>query len=226
MRKNHNAPTAALVVLLAVTASVLGITSPAAAHDDLVSSYPQAEATIDGSPAEITLTFTADLTNMESASVIEVIDAGGTNVAIDAPQVSAASITQHLAPDATAGVFTVRWKVVSSDGHPISGEYLYTVEDTAAGPAPADPAPAESNSPTPAPSASDAAAPTPEPTASAPESAKGYGSTPSGGAVFPPGLYLVMFAFILAGGVIGVVLMGRQRRRRDREEAENASDDG
>lgn len=220
MRKNHNAPTAALVVLLAVAASVLGITSPAAAHDDLVSSYPQSETTVNGSPAEITLTFSADLTDMEGASVVEVIDEEGANVATDVPQVSAASITQHLAPDATSGVFTVRWKVVSSDGHPISGEYSYTVEDTAA-----DADPAESNSPSPAPSASDAAAPTPEPTASASETPKGYGGTPSGGAVFPPGLYVVMFAFILAGGVIGVVLMGLQRRRRDREEAENSSDD-
>lgn len=218
MRKKHTAPTAAYVVLLAVAVSVLGITSPAAAHDDLVSSYPQAEATIDGSPAEITLTFSADLTDMEGASVIEVIDEDGKNVAIDAPQVSAASITQHLVPDATTGVFTIRWKVVSSDGHPISGEYSYTVEDTAA-----EPETVEANSPTPTPSASDVAAPTPEPTTS--ESASSYGGVPAGGGVFPPGVYLVGLAFILAGGVLGVMLMGRQRRRRDRQEAENASDD-
>ena len=44
-----------------------------------------------------------------------------------APVVADTVLTQPLAGEAS-GVVTVLWKVVSSDGHPISGEYSFTVD--------------------------------------------------------------------------------------------------
>lgn len=128
MHKRLSARTTAVLTTLLLSASVvLGAASPAAAHDDFVSSYPTADSTINGSPDEISLMFTGTLTGGDDATVVEVIDESGANVAVDPPTVSGDSITQHLSPDAATGIFTVRWKTVSADGHPISGEYVYTV---------------------------------------------------------------------------------------------------
>ena len=122
MHKRLSARTAAVLTTLLLSASVvLGTASPAAAHDDFVSSYPTADSTINGSPDEISLMFTGALTGGDDATVVEVIDESGANVAVDPPTVSGDSITQHLSPDAATGIFTVRWKTVSADGHPING---------------------------------------------------------------------------------------------------------
>lgn len=218
MSKKHSAAFVALVTFLIALASVLGISSPAAAHDDFVSSYPQANSTIDGSPDEITLTFSGELTDMEGASVVEVLDQQGTNVAIDAPGISGTSITQHLAPEAATGVFTVRWKVISADGHPVNGEYTYTVAPMTAG---SDVDKPEGVSPSP--SAPEAAAeePATEASASPAETTKEHRGVPSGGGAFEflPLLVVSAFVMILGGGVIGVLLMGRQRRQWDRAQA-------
>lgn len=222
MRKKHPAPFAALVTFLIALASVFGISSPAAAHDDFVSSYPQADSTINGSPDEITLSFSGELTDTEGASDIEVLDERGANVAIDAPSVSNASITQHLLPEAATGVFTVRWKVVSADGHPVNGEYTYTVKPLTAS--------SDVNEPdgvSPSPSASEEATeePTPAASASSAETTKEYGGVPSGGLEFLPIIALIGGGVILGGGVIGVLLMGHQRRQRDRAEVAADSND-
>ncbi|AMG83197.1 MULTISPECIES: copper resistance CopC family protein [Microbacterium] len=205
----------ALAGLVIAAISVLGLASPAAAHDGLVSSYPEAGGTIPNSPDEITLTFSAELTNLEGATDIEVLNDQGTNVAVDAPAVSGTAVTQHLSPDAGGGLFTVRWKVVSSDGHPTSGEYSYSV--TASTP-PAATSPAIA---TPEQSAQPSSSATPEPSTSPAE----YGGTASGGAAMGDGLLLpLMFvsSLILVLGVsaAGVILAGRARRRRDRAEGE------
>lgn len=217
MRKKHATPFAALVTLCIVLAGVLGISSPAVAHDDFVSSYPQAGSNVYRAPDEITLTFSGELTDMEGASVVEVLDEQGASVAIDAPGISGTSITQHLAPETAAGAFTVRWKVLSADGHPISGEYAYTVKPMAD----SDVGEAEGIAPSPSASGSITGEPTPETSASAAKPAKGYGGIPSGGGEFEflPLLALSAFAIILGGGVIGVILMGRQRHQRDRAQA-------
>lgn len=222
MSKKHSAPVAGLATLLIALGSVLGISTPAAAHDDFVSSYPQADTTIKGSPDEITLSFSGALTDMEDASVIEVLDQQGANVAIDAPGISGTSITQHLTPEAATGVFTVRWKVVSADGHPVSGEYTYTVEPMTIGSgADTTEGVSASSSPSEEPPTEASASPT--------ETTKEYGGAPSGGGAFEflPALVLSALAIILGGGVFGVLLMGRQRRQRDRgaKAAKDARDD-
>ena len=57
-------------------------------------------------------------------------DAAGTTLAVGAPAVADNVLTQPLAGEAS-GVVTVLWKVVSSDGHPISGEFAFTVTGSA-----------------------------------------------------------------------------------------------
>lgn len=142
-------PTAAGSRVLAVAAALLlafvalfAMASPAQAHDELIGSSPAADSTLDALPAELTLTFSAQIAGDEGASEIQVTDASGTSLVDGAPSAQDNVLTQPLAGEAS-GLVTVLWKVVSSDGHPISGELSFTV--TAA----PEPTPTETAEPTP-----------------------------------------------------------------------------
>ncbi|MCC4907637.1 copper resistance CopC family protein [Microbacterium sp. cx-59] len=136
---------------------------PASAHDELSSSDPAAGSTVDVLPAQLVLTFSAELLSDGSSTVIQVTDAAGSAVTDAAPVVEGTTVTQSLGGSAT-GTMTVLWRVVSSDGHPISGEYTF---DVAAAPAPIASTPVASPSATATPSpATDAVAPAPSPSAS------------------------------------------------------------
>ncbi|WP_372968751.1 copper resistance protein CopC [Microbacterium sp.] len=210
MYKRLSARITAIAALMVSASVVLGTTAPAAAHDEFVSAYPAADSAINGSPDEISLMFTGLLPDGDGATVIEVVDESGANVAVDAPQMTDDVITQHLSPDAATGVFTVRWKTVSADGHPISGEYVYTV-------APAPDRGTGTPAASPAPEASPRS--TEEPETASP--AQTYGGTPSGGGAFEmlPLFFLSGLAIILGVGAIGVMMAGHRRHQRDRAQA-------
>ncbi len=142
---------AALVLaLLALMVSA----SPAAAHDELVSTDPAAGSTVDALPAHLTLGYSAELLSQGSGTVVEVTDAAGTSLTDGQPMVDGAVVVQPLAGDAE-GTVSVVWRVVSSDGHPISGEFSFEV---------AAAAPAETPTAEPAATPSETAESTPEPT--------------------------------------------------------------
>ncbi|GAA1938425.1 hypothetical protein GCM10009775_33210 [Microbacterium aoyamense] len=211
---NHARRTLAMLTAVLLGASfALATAAPADAHDELVSTFPTADSTVDSSPAEITLTFSAALNSDPATMVIEVIGPDGANYTTDPPSVDdEIFVTQHLLDEAPNGLFTVRWKVVSSDGHPISGEYSYTVAATIA--------------PAPAPTEGVAETATPEPSVAVNNDtgAEGHGESTGGGALLPV-LAVVTGALILGGGAIIVLMVGRERRRRDREGAQTGTDD-
>jgi len=164
---------ALLVLLLVGALSLCGATvtslvaaPQAAAHDELVSSVPKDGGTVDEPPSQITLTFSGD--------VIE----AGTQVLVSTPdgtvegeiEVAGEVVTAALPGGLPAGDYDVRWRVVSSDGHPIEGELGFGVD--AAG------APAEEPEPSPSPTTS-APATDPSDAPSDGESSPGESSEPS-----------------------------------------------
>lgn len=201
----------ALAAVLLGAGLTLAVATPAQAHDELVSSYPEADSTVPGSPEEITLSFSGELIAGMQSAAVEVIAPDGENIATDAPSEDGTSITQHLTPDPPAGVFTVRWKVVSSDGHPISGEYTYTVEP---GVVASNPAATPSTA---------LQTPTPSPTATETSADNGYGGETSGGGDAFPILAAAAGAIILGGALVVVLMVGRERRRRDSADAARAA---
>lgn len=211
MRKPRRSPLISLVAVLLGVGLTLAVAAPAQAHDELVSSYPEADSTIASSPEEITLSFSGELIAGMQSAAVEVIAPDGENLATDAPSQDGTSITQHLTSDPPAGIFTVRWKVVSSDGHPISGEYTYTVEliDAASTPA-ATPS---------------TAAQTPAPTATGSPADNGYGGETSGGGDTFPILAAIGGVIIVGGSLVVVLMVGRERRRRDLADAARVAQD-
>ncbi|MFV0320417.1 MAG: copper resistance protein CopC [Microbacterium sp.] len=123
-------------------AAVFVFAAPAAAHDQLVGSDPGADATVAAVPEQVVLTLSAEVLADEGAAVVEVTDASGALVSTGDPVVAGVTVTQSLdAAAAVEGEFEVVWKVVSSDGHPIDGAFVFTV-------ATATPSPTASPSPT------------------------------------------------------------------------------
>ncbi|MFS0714539.1 copper resistance CopC family protein [Microbacterium sp. 2P01SA-2] len=106
---------------------------PALAHDELLASDPAADSVVAELPAEVTLTFSGVLIDEDGVNAISVTDAAGTELAEGTPVLDGTTATQTLTGD-SQGTVTVRWRVVSSDGHPVSGEFTFTAGDPAAAP--------------------------------------------------------------------------------------------
>lgn len=130
MRKNRTRVIAAVValamLLTAVGGAAVGIlaASPASAHDRLVSSDPAAGAELDAPVGTITLTFSAEViadgTQVRVTTPAEDVDA---EVVVDGD-----TVTATFPPSDGGGEHLVQWRVVSSDGHPVEGEYTYSVD--------------------------------------------------------------------------------------------------
>ncbi|WP_246256111.1 copper resistance CopC family protein, partial [Pseudarthrobacter oxydans] len=128
------AAVAALLLPAALTAS------PALAHDALSSTAPARDSVLTTAPETVSLTLTQPPTDSASLnlSVITVTDGAGATVSDGSVSVEGPTLSTKTAPG-SPGTYTVQWRAVSSDGHPIEGTYTFTVQTpaTATTPAPA-----------------------------------------------------------------------------------------
>lgn len=110
-------------------AATLALAAPASAHDTIVASSPAADEQLTAAPEEVVLTFSNDLLELEgnSGTAMTVMDADGTDWVDGEPVISADAVTVPLKSGMPNGEYQVTWKVVSSDGHPTSGEYAFSV---------------------------------------------------------------------------------------------------
>lgn len=126
---------AALVVLLVGH----GVTAPpAAAHNALVKTVPANGATVQQVPAEVRLVF--DQPALQLGTQVLITGPDG-RVERGTPQLVDNDVRQPIAPNAPAGRYDVLWRVTSSDGHPVTGEFSFTARAAGGGPAAAATAP-------------------------------------------------------------------------------------
>lgn len=126
---------AALLGLLTV---VVGPATPAAAHNRFVGSSPAAGSTTDRVPETVVLTFDQPVLGLGTGVVVTGPDG---EVQDGPPRPVDNTVSQDLRPGAQAGQYRVTWRVTSTDGHPISGEFTFTAVAAGRGSA-APPAPA------------------------------------------------------------------------------------
>ncbi|NUR85236.1 MAG: copper resistance protein CopC [Nonomuraea sp.] len=124
-------PLAALTASLAAL-FVFGTAGPALAHDSLKSSDPAKGSTVT-SLDEVKLDFTSSV----KLPTVLVRDAGGAAFQTGSPELDGTTVRQALKDTLPGGKYTVAYRVVSSDGHPIEGEIPFTVKAAAAAPSPA-----------------------------------------------------------------------------------------
>lgn len=101
----------------------------ASAHDQLISSNPTEGQRLGAAPSTITLTFSAELLTL--GYEIRVMNADSKNWAQGTATLTRDSLSQPVAAGMPEGEYQVRWRVVSSDGHPINGSYSFLVGETA-----------------------------------------------------------------------------------------------
>lgn len=189
---------AVLIATLLGLVGALALPLPASAHDELLGSDPAPGSTLEQAPDALTLTFSGLISPEEGATVIEATDGAGTLLTDGAPVVQDNTVTQPLV--AADGPVTVLWKVVSSDGHPISGELSFTVAaPQTPTPEPETAAPVETSQPEP--SASDEPSPTATPAPAA-----------DAGSIIP--WIIVGVVLAAAGGVLVSLLLARAQGRR------------
>ncbi|MCC3296167.1 copper resistance protein CopC [Arthrobacter sp. zg-Y411] len=127
--------TALAALLFAVFAGLLLSAPPAAAHDELTGSVPADGAVLDSAPEAVELTFSN--TPAAIGSEVRVLAEDGTDWADGDVRILDNTATQRLRDGAPAGTYTVQWRVVSSDAHPIEGTFGFTAAGGEAETAPA-----------------------------------------------------------------------------------------
>jgi methionine-rich copper-binding protein CopC len=175
-------------ILAAVTFSALLFAAgPASAHDAAEASSPSDGATVAAPPAEVSITF--NQAPLGLGSQVRVSDPAGTDWADGKVAIVDNVATQKLREGAPAGKYTVQWRVVSSDSHPIEGTFSFTATAGAAGSTAAAPVPTVG---------------TPQPGLTpAPEKA------PDASEPFP--WSLVIFAAVAVGLLVALGVMARRR---------------
>ncbi|WP_336213338.1 copper resistance CopC family protein [Nonomuraea sp. LPB2021202275-12-8] len=133
-----------LVTVLLLACAAMGIAPPAQAHNVLIGSDPKDGATLSAPPAQITLIF--DQPVRQGYAQIGVTGADGSAWTDGAATVSAERVTVKVKPLKAAGAYVVGYRILSSDGHPVTGKIGFTLggaagapQDTGAAPVQAGP---------------------------------------------------------------------------------------
>ena len=118
-----------LVGTLAVLFALL-FAPPAAAHAELVNINPANGAQLTRPPTEVKMTFTESV-NLVGGG-IRLVDGVGATVPTSDPTVDGHTVTWPMPVGLSEGAYVVTWRVVSADGHPVSGASSFGVGTAAA----------------------------------------------------------------------------------------------
>lgn len=125
-----------LVVLVASVVGVVVAPSMAAAHNKIESSVPGDGSSLDAAPAEITLVF-AKSVPLDTISV-QLVEASGARSDLGNFRYGANGDNEVIVPlPSLTGEISIRWRLVGSDGHAITGRVGFTVTAPAPTVAPA-----------------------------------------------------------------------------------------
>ena len=128
-----------VIRLLAFTTASLFLTTistaPAHSHSTLVTSIPKASATLTTAPASITLNFNEDILEIKGKqiSTVSLASVAGRKIALKKPRITANILTARIpSPALKSGKYQISYRVVSADGHVITGGYTFTVAQSKA----------------------------------------------------------------------------------------------
>lgn len=102
----------------------------AQAHTELVNATPVANENLNTFPDVVSLTFNENLLVIkgEVSNFLTVKDSEGTEVTTGEVSISGSAISRPMDSTSTStGIFTVTYRVVSADGHPVNGSYQFSV---------------------------------------------------------------------------------------------------
>jgi methionine-rich copper-binding protein CopC len=113
--------------------------APAAAHTSVVKTVPEYKSTLTEMPPSISIEFTDVLMTLGEKKVnsIELTSPDGSPVAIESTSIDLRTLTAQLPEQSYRdGTYLVSYRVVSADGHSISGSYELYLNTPSKGVAP------------------------------------------------------------------------------------------
>ncbi|WP_328466461.1 copper resistance protein CopC [Streptomyces sp. NBC_00448] len=121
---------ALLVGLGALVGLLLGTAVPASAHAALIRTDPADGSVVKTAPQRVVLTYSEGV--LLSDDSLRVLDPHGTNVAVGTPghaqgKDSGATSTVALKPGLGDGTYTVAWRAISQDSHPVAGAFTFSI---------------------------------------------------------------------------------------------------
>ncbi|GAA4555406.1 hypothetical protein GCM10023193_01700 [Planotetraspora kaengkrachanensis] len=191
-----------MAALLATVVLSLGLSAPAQAHTTLKSSTPEKNAEVE-SLGKVTLEFSESV----RFPTLLVRGAGGKRYESGQPVVNGVKVSIGVDESIPDGAYTIAWRVVSEDGHPLTGEIPFTVAGK-----PSPPATQEAGTPsaTPTSAASDAATASATPTAAVAASPAADAQKDEDKPLIPGWIWVVVFG---AGGIyLGMVISMRKKK--------------
>ncbi|MFL1376118.1 MULTISPECIES: copper resistance CopC family protein [unclassified Nocardiopsis] len=200
MTRTHISPLRrALVPAAVLAAALVAVPAPALAHDVLTGSSPEDGATLDTVPEEVVLSFNNAPMEGGSGSAVVVTGPDGETTYQDGELTyDGLDVSVDLLPLDEAGEYTIGFRVVSSDGHPIQDSLTFTVTGEAvAAAAPAE-EPAESAEP------AEAGEPAAEESAVEVEASEAAAEDEGG---LPVGVIAIIAVGVIAIGAIAVVAL-------------------
>jgi methionine-rich copper-binding protein CopC len=123
-----------MIKKLLVLCAALFIAMPtiAFAHGQMVQVSPAANSNVITAPTEVSIEFDGKLQIIGNANVnsIEVTDSQGQIISSLTAVVEGNKISTKLQVTDITGLVSVRYRIVSEDGHPVEGDYSFTVGET------------------------------------------------------------------------------------------------
>ncbi|MEY4494161.1 MAG: hypothetical protein RL570_276 [Actinomycetota bacterium] len=117
-----------LATLSLSLAAIIGVSSPALAHSDELKTSPEQGSTVEAGRIPITLTFGEELLTGDESISHEVVVANEAGELIPALCASAEGFDLSTAAAIDQpGKYTVTWRTVSADGHPVDGTFDFNV---------------------------------------------------------------------------------------------------
>ena len=119
-----------LIVGLWVLPLVLWVSpTPAFAHAEFLGSAPASGSHLSSMPGKITLRFGENLSDLSGANAIVVMGPGGEEISQGEVSIMDTSAARDLKATSKAGTYHVAYRVLSADGHPVSGELDFFLDE-------------------------------------------------------------------------------------------------
>jgi methionine-rich copper-binding protein CopC len=133
---------ALLLIVLSIPLIAISA-SPANAHTSLELSTPSDNQSIEFMPAELSASFDEDLIEIEGEVVntLELESADGAKYVLSAATITGPTVSTSTGDkEYPAGDYLLKFRVVSADGHPVTGEIRFSTQSlTTIGSVPAEP---------------------------------------------------------------------------------------
>jgi methionine-rich copper-binding protein CopC len=130
---------AGLLAAVAVSlVALVGLAVPASAHNSLIGSTPRDGALMEAGPDQIELKFDQPVQMGQGLNTVAVLGPNNDHWEGGPVQVASNVVTAPVRPLGPAGAYKIGYRILSADGHPVTGELTFTLTKAGAGtPAPA-----------------------------------------------------------------------------------------